>query len=136
RHLGRRREPGHPLGLGDWSRHDPVHAHAHVCAAKAGVDLLTKSLALEWGPMGVRVNGIVPGPIAETEGMARLAPTPEMAEAARKSVPLKRFGAASEVGQACLFLASDAGAYVSGVLLPVDGGWLSAGVPLAFEGMG
>ncbi|MEM9010987.1 MAG: SDR family oxidoreductase [Pseudomonadota bacterium] len=108
----------------------PMALQAHVCAAKAGVDLLTKSCAIEWGSVGVRVNAIIPGPIENTEGMARLAPTPEAAEAARKSVPLQRYGQASEVGQACLFLASDAGAYVSGALLPVDGGWLAAGVPL------
>lgn len=103
---------------------------AHVCAAKAGVDLLVKSLALEWGPMGVRVNAIVPGPIAETEGMARLAPTPEMAERARLSVPMRRYGSAEDVARAALFLASDAGGYVNGAILPVDGGWLAAGVPI------
>jgi NAD(P)-dependent dehydrogenase (short-subunit alcohol dehydrogenase family) len=108
---------------------------AHVCAAKAGVDLLTKSLALEWGPMGVRVNAVIPGPIEGTEGMARLAPTPEMAEAARRSVPLKRYGTPAEIGRACLFLASDAGAYVNGALLPVDGGWLAAGVPVSMGGL-
>ena len=50
---------------------------SHVCAAKAGINMLTKCLALEWGPGGVRVNAISPGPIADTEGMARLASTPE-----------------------------------------------------------
>jgi NAD(P)-dependent dehydrogenase (short-subunit alcohol dehydrogenase family) len=48
---------------------------AHVCAAKAGVDMLTRVLAIEWGGAGVRVNSVVPGPIEGTEGMARLAPT-------------------------------------------------------------
>ncbi|MEP7347352.1 MAG: SDR family NAD(P)-dependent oxidoreductase, partial [Gemmatimonadaceae bacterium] len=51
---------------------------AHVSAAKAGVDMLTRSLAVEWGPEGIRVNAIVPGPIDGTEGMARLAPTDEI----------------------------------------------------------
>jgi NAD(P)-dependent dehydrogenase (short-subunit alcohol dehydrogenase family) len=103
---------------------------SHVCAAKAGVDLLTRSLALEWGPAGVRVNAIVPGPIRDTEGMARLAPTPELQARVDRSVPLRRQGTAAEIGRAAMFLASDAGAYVSGVLLPVDGGWLAGGVPL------
>ncbi|HEU0223758.1 MAG TPA: SDR family oxidoreductase, partial [Paracoccaceae bacterium] len=103
---------------------------AHVCAAKAGVDLLTKTLALEWGPLGVRVNAIIPGPIEDTEGMARLAPTPDLADKVRASVPMKRYGSAEDIARACLFLASDAGAYISGALLPVDGGWLAAGVPL------
>ena len=56
----------------------PMELQVHVCAAKAGVDMLTRVLALEWGPMGIRVNSIVPGPIEGTEGMDRLAPTPEI----------------------------------------------------------
>ena len=108
----------------------PMALQSHVCAAKAGVDLLTRSLALEWGPAGVRVNAIVPGPIRDTEGMARLAPTPELQARVDRSVPLRRQGTAAEIGRAAMFLASDAGAYVSGVLLPVDGGWLAGGVPL------
>lgn len=109
---------------------------SHVCAAKAGVDMLTKSLALEWGRAGVRVNAISPGPIEDTEGMARLAPSEEARKAVKRSVPLNRYGAAYEIGQACMWLASDAAAYVSGVILPVDGGWLAAGVPLDLTRMG
>ncbi len=101
---------------------------SHVCAAKAGVDLLTKSLAIEWGSEGVRVNAVIPGPIDDTEGMARLAPTEAARQAVVDSVPLRRYGAADEIGMACLWLSSDAAAYVNGALLPVDGGWLAAGV--------
>ena len=100
---------------------------SHVCAAKAGVDMLTRSLALEWGGLGIRVNSITPGPIDETEGMARLAPTEEAREACRRTVPMQRFGSASEIGNAAMFLSSDAAEYVSGVVLPVDGGWAVAG---------
>ena len=53
----------------------PLAFQAHACAAKAGVNMLTKCLALEWGPSGIRVNGISPGPIEDTEGMRRLAPS-------------------------------------------------------------
>ncbi len=109
---------------------------SHVCAAKAGVDMLTKSLAIEWGSAGVRVNAISPGPIDDTEGMARLAPTEGARKAVKRSVPLRRYGAAEEIGRACLWLASDAAAYVSGAILPVDGGWLAAGVPLDLTQMG
>lgn len=103
---------------------------AHVCSAKAGIDMLTKTLACEWGMAGVRVNAISPGPIEETEGMDRLAPSEAARQLVRKSVPLGRDGRADEIGDACLWLASDAAAYVSGAILPVDGGWLAAGVPL------
>ena len=104
---------------------------SHVCAAKAGVDMLTRTLALEWGPAGIRVNSISPGPIADTEGMRRLAPNENVADLVRQSVPLQRYGAASEIGNAALFLASDAAAYISGAVLPVDGGWSLAGAGAA-----
>ena len=104
---------------------------SHVCAAKAGVDMLTRTLALEWGPAGIRVNSISPGPIADTEGMRRLTPNEKVADLVRQSVPLQRFGAAGEIGDAALFLASDAAAYVSGAVLPVDGGWSVAGASAA-----
>ncbi len=105
----------------------PMPLQSHVCAAKAGVDMLTRTLALEWGGLGIRVNSIAPGPIDETEGMTRLAPTEEAREACRRTVPMQRFGTATEIGQAAMFLSSDAAEYVSGVVLPVDGGWSVAG---------
>jgi len=104
---------------------------SHVCAAKAGVDMLTRTLALEWGPLGVRINSIAPGPIADTEGMRRLAPTDAIENRIRMSVPVQRLGTAGEIGQAAMFLASEAGAYISGVVLPVDGGWSVAGASAA-----
>lgn len=100
---------------------------AHVCAAKAGVDMITRTLALEWGVEGIRINSVIPGPIDGTEGMRRLAPTPELHDACRKSVPLKRMGVPDDVANACLFLASPLAAYVHGIVLPVDGGWLLSG---------
>lgn len=104
---------------------------SHVCAAKAGVDMLTRTLALEWGPMGIRVNSIAPGPIADTEGMRRLAPTEKILEMTKRSVPVQRLGTTTDIGTAAMFLSSDAGAYVSGVVLPVDGGWSVAGASAA-----
>ncbi|MCC0015807.1 MAG: SDR family oxidoreductase [Rhodobiaceae bacterium] len=97
---------------------------AHVCAAKAGVDMMTRTLALEWGPEGVRVNSVIPGPIDGTEGMRRLAPTPQALDAIRHSVPLKRIGTPANVANLCLFLGSDFASYVSGAVVPVDGGWV------------
>lgn len=104
---------------------------SHVCAAKAGVDMLTRTLALEWGPMGIRINSIAPGPIADTEGMKRLAPSEALVKQTMKSVPLQRFGTADEIGQAAMFLSSASAQYVNGVVLPVDGGWSVAGAGAA-----
>jgi len=109
----------------------PMPMQSHVCAAKAGVDMLTRTLALEWGPYGIRVNSISPGPIADTEGMRRLAPSEDIAKQYKKSVPLQRFGTVEEIGQAAMFLSSTAAHYVSGVVLPVDGGWSVAGASAA-----
>lgn len=105
----------------------PVPLQAHVCAAKAGVDMLTRVLALEWGEQGIRINSVVPGPIEETEGMARLAPTAEILDAVRDSVPVKRLGQAEDIARAVLALASPLGEFVNGAVIPVDGGWSLAG---------
>ena len=95
---------------------------SHVCAAKAGINMLTKCLALEWGPGGVRVNAISPGPIADTEGMARLAPTAEAEERVKSRNPMRRYGTKDEIADMCLFLSSDQAKYVNGAIIPVDGG--------------
>ncbi|MBD0326770.1 MAG: SDR family oxidoreductase, partial [Pyrinomonadaceae bacterium] len=98
----------------------------HVSAAKAGVDALTRNLAVEWGRYGIRVNAIAPGPIEDTEGMARLVPA-EVKEKLRRKIPLGRFGRIHDVEQAAVFLSSDAASFINGVVLVVDGGqWLSA----------
>lgn len=96
----------------------------HVSAAKAGVDALTRNLAVEWGPHGIRVNGIAPGPIEDTEGMKRLVPEP-VKERLKKKIPLGRFGRIADIEKAAVFMCSDAASYISGVVLVVDGGqWL------------
>src|ERR1041385_2090899 len=96
----------------------------HVSAAKAGVDALTRNLAVEWGRYGVRVNAIAPGPIGDTEGMKRLVPEPIKQKLVRK-IPIGRFGRISDIENAALFLCSDAASYINGVTLVVDGGhWL------------
>ncbi len=105
----------------------PTPLQAHVCAAKAGINILLKTLAIEWGPLGVRVNGISPGPIEGTEGMARLAPTPEIEAAIKKGAPLGRYGRKDEIGDAAVYLCSPAGQYITGTILDVDGGTGVAG---------
>ncbi len=96
----------------------------HVSAAKAAVDAMTRNLAVEWGKYGIRVNGIAPGPIEDTEGMKRLLPEP-LKEKLAKRIPLQRFGRIKDIENAAIFLCSDAASYINGVTLVVDGGhWL------------
>ncbi len=109
----------------------PMEMQVHVCAAKAGVDMVTRVLAMEWGPEGIRVNSIVPGPIAGTEGMRRLAPTPQMQETVTQSVPLRRYGTPRDIANMVMFLASPLASYVSGAIIPVDGGWSQGGLNVA-----
>jgi 2,4-dienoyl-CoA reductase [(3E)-enoyl-CoA-producing], peroxisomal len=97
----------------------------HVSAAKAGVDALTKNLAVEWGRHGIRVNAIAPGPIGDTEGMKRLVPEP-IKEKLKQRIPLGRFGMIEDIENAAVFLCSDAASYINGAVLVVDGGhWLA-----------
>ncbi|CAN5573981.1 SDR family oxidoreductase [soil metagenome] len=96
----------------------------HVSAAKAGVDAITRNLSVEWGKFGIRVNGIAPGPIEDTEGMKRLL-LPELKDKLTRKIPLQRFGKIKDIENAALFLTSDAASYINGVTLVVDGGqWL------------
>lgn len=97
----------------------------HVSAAKAGVDALTRNLAVEWGRYGIRVNAIAPGPIEDTEGMSRLVPEP-IKERLKKGIPLGRFGRIADIESAAVFLCSDAASFINGNVLVVDGGqWLA-----------
>jgi NAD(P)-dependent dehydrogenase (short-subunit alcohol dehydrogenase family) len=100
----------------------PIAYQSHVCAAKAGVELFIKTLAIEWGPQGVRCNCITPGPTAETEGMRRLAPTKEVEDRVRASVPLRRLGRKDELADLALFLCSEAASYITGATFVCDGG--------------
>ena len=93
----------------------------HVAAAKAAVDAMTRNLAVEWGPQGIRVNAIAPGPIADTEGASRLFPG-AAAEGLRNATPTRRLGAIADVANLALFLLSDAAANINGAIIVADGG--------------
>ena len=113
---------------------------AHATAAKAGIDALTRTLALEWARYGIRVNAVAPGPIP-TEGVRRAFAPPggsgvpdvfaverALEDYARKSIPLRRWGAPNDIANAVAFLASPAGDWITGSILVVDGGeWLARG---------
>lgn len=115
--------------------YNPMEFQMHVCAAKAGVDMITRVAAMEWGAMGIRVNSISPGPIDDTEGMKRLASTKQMRQLVIDSVPLGRFGTKQDIADACLWIASPMASYVTGVVLPVDGGWSLGGTSVSSAGM-
>jgi NAD(P)-dependent dehydrogenase (short-subunit alcohol dehydrogenase family) len=100
----------------------PMMYQIHACAAKAGVNQVTKCLAMEWGPAGVRVNAVSPGPIGDTEGMTRLAPNEDYVKASKGKIPLRDWGTKDDIADACLWLASDAARYVTGAIINVDGG--------------
>jgi peroxisomal 2,4-dienoyl-CoA reductase len=116
---------------------------AHATAAKAGIDALTRTLALEWARDRVRVNAIAPGPIP-TEGVRKAFTPPPTADGvpdvfaiekamdsyARKAIPLQRWGAPADIGSMVAYLASPAGGWITGAIMVVDGGeWLAKSPP-------
>ncbi len=98
---------------------------AHAASAKAGVTALTRSLAVEWGPHGIRVNNILPGPIEGTEGLRKMYEEAGVAEKERGRMALGHFGDLDDIAMSCAFLASPAGDFITGCDMTVDGGrWL------------
>jgi 2-deoxy-D-gluconate 3-dehydrogenase len=93
-------------------------------ASKGGVAQLAKALANEWAPKGVNVNAIAPGYIA-TDNTAALRADPVRSRQILERIPAGRWGEASDIAGACVFLCSPASDYVNGIVLPVDGGWLA-----------
>lgn len=115
----------------------PMRYQAHAGAAKAGVDQLTRILALEWGGEGIRINSISPGPIDGTEGFQRLmARNEEERAGSLAQVPLKRFGTLDDIANLTLFLASPYASFISGALIPCDGGGALESVKPAVEAAG
>jgi peroxisomal 2,4-dienoyl-CoA reductase len=97
-----------------------VAMQAHVAAAKAGVDSLTRTSAVEWGPYGIRVNAVAPGSIAETEGVKRFAAA--VRDGDQRAVnPLNLEGHGTDIAYAVLFFCSPAARLISGQVISVDG---------------
>ncbi len=94
---------------------------AHSGAAKAAVLNLTRTMAVEWGPMGILTNVVAPGPIKDTEGFKRLS-IDDMDKAGRGLIPVGRAGEPAEIAHMVTFLISPLGAYINGAAIPVDGG--------------
>jgi len=90
--------------------------------AKAAVVALTRSLAVEWGNRGIRMNAISPGPIPTEGAFSRLLPRPELESFARERNPLRRFGTVEELANLAAFLVSDFSSYINGDVIVMDGG--------------
>jgi NAD(P)-dependent dehydrogenase (short-subunit alcohol dehydrogenase family) len=100
----------------------PGMFQVHANAAKAGINMTMRCLAMEWGPAGIRANGLSPGPITGTPGMAKLAGDPAREQALRARLPLRAYGSLNDITDAALYLASDMSRYVTGTVLDCDGG--------------
>jgi len=117
-------------GTGSIINITSVGAHAGLarqsayCAAKAGVEGLTRSLTKDWAPHGVRVNNVAPGYV-RTKMTAGFVDNDDLRADLLKSTPMGRLGEGREIAGAVVYLASDAAAYVSGTTIAVDGGWIA-----------
>jgi NAD(P)-dependent dehydrogenase (short-subunit alcohol dehydrogenase family) len=110
---------------------------AHSGAARAGVDNLTKSLAIEWSAAGVRVNSVAPGIIFTPSGFKNYgALGPPMVDAVAPATPMQRLGTAEEIAAAVIFLLSPAAAFCTGQVLCVDGGISLVGYPPPMKELG
>lgn len=95
----------------------------HSACAKAGVEAMTRTLAAEWAPLGIRVNAVSPGPFESAGAADRLWPSAELEQAVLEQIPLGRFGSAEEVAELVCFLASPHAEWITGSVLLADGGW-------------
>lgn len=95
---------------------------SHAGAAKAGIISLVRTLTTEWGPDGIRCNTIAPGAIGDTEGVKRIYEESGRRELELSSIPLGEFGRTLDIANAAVFLCSEAGSYITGADLVVDGG--------------
>ncbi|MCA9719327.1 MAG: SDR family oxidoreductase [Myxococcales bacterium] len=107
----------------------------HASCAKAGVDALTRNLAVEWSGVGLRVNAIAPGPIAGTVGVDKLVPS-GMGERVTSQIPMGRFGTVDEVASLAVYLTTEAASYITGAIFVIDGGQSTAALGLLGAGLG
>jgi len=118
---------GRIVNFGSLTSFVAFHEVAAYAASKGGVTLLTKSLAVEWGPRGICVNAVAPG-VIRTELNAALLDGTGRGQELLMRTPMKRFGRPEEVAAATVFLASEGASFINGEILAVDGGFLASGV--------
>jgi NAD(P)-dependent dehydrogenase (short-subunit alcohol dehydrogenase family) len=104
-------------------------ARAAYCASKSGVDGLVRALAVEWAPLGIRVNAVAPGTVATEMQQSMVASGRISMDGYLTRIPMGRIADPSEIADAVIYLASPRASYVTGVVLPVDGGWAVGGLP-------
>ena len=109
------------INLSSRSASIPNPGNGHFCASKAGLESLTRSMALEWAEFGIRVNAIAPG-LVPTEGTDFLVPSNAHLKRVVDRTPLGRLGTAADVAALALFLASDASSWMTGITIPINGG--------------
>jgi NAD(P)-dependent dehydrogenase (short-subunit alcohol dehydrogenase family) len=121
------RKYGRIINIASLSSFVALHEVAAYCASKAGVAMLTKSLAVEWAPHGICVNAIAPG-VFRTDFNAGLLDGTARGQEFKMRTPMRRFGKTDELVGAAIFLASESASFVTGHVLAVDGGFLASGV--------
>ncbi len=109
------------INLASIMGHRGLRQLAAYSATKGAVSALTRTLAVEYAPFGIRVNALAPGFI-ETSMTDRVLKVPQFSKVLLEKTPLRRFGTGEDVAKAALFLASDESAFITGVEIPVDGG--------------
>lgn len=113
---------GRIVNMSSQAGHVGIRRHAAYSASKGGVELLTKVLALEWGPHGVTVNAVAPT-FVRTPGTAERLDRPEFLDDVLTRIPIGRVGTTTEVAAAVIFLGSPSAGLVNGTSIVVDGGW-------------
>ena len=119
---------GKIINIGSIAGMMPPRREPHYAASKAGVHVLTKQLALELAPHNITVNAVAPGIIRNGLSTHQSLKDPERAKQIEQAIPLARAGTPRDIANAVLFLASEEAAYITGVVLPVDGGVLISGL--------
>jgi len=114
--------PGRIVSISSQAAHVALDGHAAYCASKAGLNALTRSMALEWGPLGITSNTVAPTVVLTELGKKAWA-DPEKREAMERMIPTGRFAVPPEVAGAVEYLVSDAAGMVNGADLRIDGGF-------------